>query len=162
MKFNDLHSQQRGVLEGVLGASVVLTAGIGIGLYFLHQRHEAELDKLEKDTAMSCLDFAAEHYGRVLRSKKKAPPERKAESEISFEVSTEFQSESNVADRSRPCEKIDVEALSRRIDRLKQRHERLMHDIETRDTIFCAELEKISKRLFTEKNSCKEVESIQQ
>ena len=111
MKFNNLLSRRRGVLEGVLGASAVFTAGIGIGLYFLHQRHEEELDKLEKDTAMSCLDFAAEHYERVLRSKKSVPPEPKAESEISFEVSTEFQSESNVSDSSKPCEEINVEAM---------------------------------------------------
>ena len=162
MKFNNLLSSRRGVLEGVLGASVVFTASIGIGLYFLHQRHEEELDKLEKDTAMSCLDFAVEHYERVLRSKKSAPPELKAESEISFEVSTGIQNESDVPDRSKACEEINIEALSKRIDRLKQRHETLMHDIESRDTIFCAELEKISKKLFAEKNSIKESNSTNQ
>ena len=43
----------------------VYWVGIGAGLYFLHQRHEDELDKLEQDTAKFCLDWAAEHYERT-------------------------------------------------------------------------------------------------
>lgn len=78
MKFNNLLSQRRGVLEGALGASVILAAGVGVGLYLLHQRHEKELGKLEKDTVITCLDFAAEHYEGVIRRDRKAAADNKA------------------------------------------------------------------------------------
>ena len=78
MKFNNPLSQRRGVLEGALGTSVILAAGVGVGLYLLHQRHEKELDKLEKDTVITCLDFAAEHYEGVIRRDRKAVADNKA------------------------------------------------------------------------------------
>ena len=60
------------MLKGAAGASLVWAAAAGIGLYFLHRRHEEELDELQRDTARDCLDFAAEHYGRVLRKREEA------------------------------------------------------------------------------------------
>jgi hypothetical protein len=57
------------MLKGAAGASLVWAAAAGIGLYFLHRRHEEELDELQRDTARDCLDFAAEHYERVLRNR---------------------------------------------------------------------------------------------
>ena len=95
MNSKKLTPEKRGVLKGVLGTSLVFSVGIGIGAFFLHQRHEEELDKLERDTARACLDFAAEHYERVLRQKKKngrtTSTEPNAEAEIPFEESEEFQ-----------------------------------------------------------------------
>lgn len=56
--------------RGVLITSLAFSAVIGVGLYVLKQKHEADLDKLERDTANACLDVAAEHYERILRKYK--------------------------------------------------------------------------------------------
>ena len=71
MKLKKLPLDQNGALKGALATSVVFSAGITIGLFFLKRKHEEELDKLEKDTAMNCLDVAAAHYEGVLRRREK-------------------------------------------------------------------------------------------
>ena len=85
--------EQRGILKGVLGTSIVSVAVAGIGLFFLHRKHEEELDKLQRDTARDCLDFAAEHYERVIRRLEKANAPAAASAEIPFEETEEFQQE---------------------------------------------------------------------
>ena len=75
MKVKQLSSEQIGVVKGVLGTSLVFSIGIAIGAFFVHQRHEDELDKLEQDTAKFCLDWAAEHYERSIRRKRKETEE---------------------------------------------------------------------------------------
>ena len=72
MNMKTLSPGQFGLLKGSLVTATLFSTGIGIGLFFLHRKHEAELDKLEKDTAMTCLDFAAEHYEGVIRRSKQA------------------------------------------------------------------------------------------
>ena len=71
MKLKNFALEQSGALKEALITSVVFSAGIGIGLFFLKRKHEEELDKLEKDTAMNCLDVAAAHYEGVLRRREK-------------------------------------------------------------------------------------------
>lgn len=67
MNLKTLSPAQLGMLKGSITTAMLSTAGIGIGWFFLHRKHEVELDKLEKETAMTCLDFAAEHYEAVIR-----------------------------------------------------------------------------------------------
>lgn len=67
----NLTAYQLGALKGSAITSITFLVGIGVGLYFLHRKHETEMDKLAKDTAINCLDFAAEHYeGVILRREK--------------------------------------------------------------------------------------------
>ena len=77
MNLNTLSPVQIGMLKGSLATAMLFSAGIGVGLFFLHRKHEEELDKIEKDTAMTCLDFAAEHYEGVIRRGKKAAADNK-------------------------------------------------------------------------------------
>lgn len=72
-----LTPEQIGILKGTLATAVIFSTGIGIGLFFLHHKHEEEMDELEKDTALTCLDFAAEHYEGVIRRGKKAAADNK-------------------------------------------------------------------------------------
>lgn len=67
--------EQIGVLKGVLTTSIVFSAGMIIGVIWLHQKHEEELDKIQRDTANDCLDFAAGHYENVIRRYRQASEE---------------------------------------------------------------------------------------
>ena len=78
MNLQTLSPVQVGMLKGSLVTAILFAAGIGAGLFFLHRKHEDELDKLEKDTAMTCLDFAAEHYEGVIRRDRKAAADKKS------------------------------------------------------------------------------------
>lgn len=60
-----------GVMKGAAATALLFVIGITIGLFFLHRKHEDELDKLEKETAITCLDFATEHYEAVIRRREK-------------------------------------------------------------------------------------------
>ena len=145
MNLNKLTLEQRGVLKGCLGTSAVFSIGIAIGAFFLHRKHEEELDKLERDTARSCLDVAADHYEKVLRRNKTGASQ--AESIVPSEEKDDTLQDGNVMNKSGADPKCSVEALSKRIDRLKKRHETLMNDFEARDVIFTAELERLKSKL---------------
>ena len=71
-----LSTKNLGILKSVFGVSMVFISSMGIGLYVLHQRHEKTLDKLEKDTAIACLDFAAKHYEDVIRRRDKVTADK--------------------------------------------------------------------------------------
>lgn len=60
-----------GTLRGALTTTLAFSVSITLGAIWLHQKHEEELDKLQRDTAKDCLDFAASHYERVIRQNKK-------------------------------------------------------------------------------------------
>ena len=64
------NTERIGVLKGVLGTTIVFSVGIGVGLFFLHRHYEEEMDKLTRDTADDCLDFAAKFYDRVFQEHK--------------------------------------------------------------------------------------------
>ena len=70
MNLMSLSPMQTGIVKGSLITTLVFSASIGIGLYFLRQKHEQEMDELQKTTAKDCLDLAAEHYENILRRKK--------------------------------------------------------------------------------------------
>lgn len=67
----NLTPEHIGMLKGATATALLFIAGIAIGLFFLHRKHEEEMDKLEKDTAITCLDFATEHYEGVIRRREK-------------------------------------------------------------------------------------------
>ena len=67
----NLTPEHIGMLKGAAATALFFSAGIAIGLFFLHRKHEEELDKLERDTARACLDVAAEHYESVIRRREK-------------------------------------------------------------------------------------------
>ena len=67
----NLTPEHIGMLKGATATALLFIAGIAIGLFFLHRKHEEEMDKLQKDTAITCLDFATEHYEGVIRRREK-------------------------------------------------------------------------------------------
>ena len=48
----NLTPEHIGMLKGATATALLFIAGIAIGLFFLHRKHEEEMDKLEKDTAI--------------------------------------------------------------------------------------------------------------
>lgn len=151
MNLNKLSREQTSVLKGAIGATVVWGVGIIIGAFFLHRKHEEELDRLERDTARDCLDVAAEHYEKIFRrskTKERFPSVAlQAESGVPAEREDDSLRDGNAMNALTAASQGNVEVLSKRIDRLKRRHETLMNDIEARDVIFTAELERIRSKL---------------
>lgn len=62
----NLTPEHYGMLKGIVGTSLLFVAVIVVGLFLLHQKHEEEMDKLQRNTARDCLDVAAEHYERLI------------------------------------------------------------------------------------------------
>lgn len=151
MNLNKLTPEQMGVLKGSLGTSAVFSIGIAIGAFFLHRKHEEELDKLERDTARVCLDIATEQYEKVLYGNKRKEVFTSAASQTESIVPPEGKEDtlrgSNVMNKSAEDARCNVDALSKRLDRLKKRHETLMNEFEARDVIFSAELERIKSKI---------------
>ena len=127
MNSKKLTPEKRGVLKGVLGTSLVFSVGIGIGAFFLHQRHEDELDKLERDTARDCLDFAAEHYEKVLRRK------NKESAKGCYEASTE-----------------EWEELEKKLEERCKEYDRLVREINTQNAQYREELAKLKSKIYAE------------
>lgn len=133
MNLMNLSPMQSGLLKGTLITTLVFSAGIGIGLYFLRQKHEKELDELQKVTARDCLDFAAEHYEKILRRERNSKGSGPSVSEVeetSFEESAEFQQEMDAMNNYEAT--VDQwDALKEEVARLKAENERLLRDIAT-------------------------------
>lgn len=146
MRLTNMTSEQLATFKGVAGTAALFSIGLGV-LFFLHRKHEEDLDQLERDTAIECLDFAAEHYEKKLRDKK-------GYEKTGYSVST-GEPVIICEEPENPCFERDekstsemrTDALARRLDRLKRRHETLMHEIDARDAIFSAELERIRTML---------------
>ena len=71
MSLKQISTERAGVLKCVVATTMVFSIAAGLGLYLLKEKHEEELDELEKDTARFCLDWAAEHYERTIRRREK-------------------------------------------------------------------------------------------
>lgn len=90
----NLTPEHIGMLKGAAVTATLFSVSIAVGLFFLHRKHEEELDKLESDTARFCLDMAAEHYeGAIIRREKKLRQELSENSEKADVASDEFQKE---------------------------------------------------------------------
>lgn len=158
MKLNNLTFGQKCMLKGSLVTTLVFSTGIGIGLYFLHQKHEEELDKLQRDTAMDCLDAAAEHYEKVLCRKKASDgcvsSPRQNRAETPFEETEEFQREVDAMNNyESSLEQWD--ALKQDIERLKVENEHLLRDIAEQDTKWRVNLESMNAELPTKRSEDK-------
>lgn len=103
------------MLKGAAGASLVWAAAAGIGLYFLHRRHEEELDELQRDTARDCLDFAAEHYERVLRKREEANIPAEAEEALPGKTEALRQDIAVTGGASAPADTADWDERIRRL-----------------------------------------------
>ena len=71
MSLKQISAERIGVLKGVVATTLVCSIAAGLGLYLLKEKHEEDLDELEKDTARFCLDWATEHYERAIRRREK-------------------------------------------------------------------------------------------
>lgn len=133
MNLMSLSPMQSGLLKGTLITTLVFSAGIGIDLYFLRQKHEKELDELQKVTARDCFDFAAEHYEKILRHERKGKGSGSSVSEAEetfFEESAEFQQEMDAMNNYEAT--VDQwDSLKEEVARLKAENERLLRDIAT-------------------------------
>ena len=150
-----LTAYQVGVLKGTALTSITLLVGFGVGYYFLYQKHEEELDKLERDTARSCLDAAAEHYEKVISrkmaSKGFVSSPRQNQAETSFEDTEEFQRELDAMNNyESSIEQWD--ALKQEIERLKAENERLLRDIAEQDAKCRGKLESMNAGLTTKRS----------
>ena len=103
------------MLKGAMGASLVWAAAAGIGLYFLHRKHEEELDKLQRDIARDCLDFAAEHYERVLRKREEANIPAEAEEALPGKTEALRQDIAVTGGGSAPADTADRDERIRRL-----------------------------------------------
>ena len=134
MNLQTLSPVRVGMLKGSLVTAMLFTAGIGAGLFFLHRKHEDELDKLEKDTAMTCLDFAAEHYEGVIRRDRKAAADQKsAFVEPTFktpyyEEFLEYQRTLDSAGKHEPTEE-EWAALEQKMMLQQKEHEELLRKL---------------------------------
>lgn len=103
------------MLKGAMGASLVWAVAAGIGLYFLHRRHEEELNQLQKDTARDCLDFAAEHYERVLRRREEANIPAEAEEALPGKTKELRQDIAVTSGANIPADTVDWDERIRRL-----------------------------------------------
>lgn len=154
MNLKKLSSGQTGELRGVLVASVVFSTGIAVGLLFLKRKHEDELDKLEKDTAISCLDFAAAHYEGVLRRYKKVSDDVATTQPVSktlyYEEFLEFQRKLDNAGKYDPTEE-EWEAIEEKTNQQQKAHEALIKRIEDQSAQMDIEFDRVKLKLLAEK-----------
>ena len=153
MRTKKLTPKQTDMLKGALATALMYSAGIGVGLFFLNRKHEAELDKLEKDTAITCLDYAAEHYEKALHRKMcggddilSAPQAKPSEP---FDESEEFKREIDAMNNYESTVE-QWEALKKEVERLKAENEKLMHDVAMRHDRVETELERVRPEMPTE------------
>ena len=156
MNLKKLSSGQTSELKGALVASVVFSAGIAVGLLFLKRKHEDELDKLERDTAINCLDFAAAHYEGVLRRRRKASDDVTASTYQSlsktpyYEEFLAFQHKLDSAGDYEPTEE-KLLVMEEEIYQQQKEHETLIKRIEDRSSRMDVEFDRIKLKLLAEK-----------
>ena len=139
----NLTPEHIGMLKGVTATAVLFSAGIAVGLFFLHRKHEEALDKLESDTARFCLDMAAEHYeGVIRRREKKIKQERTGKSEEIGVDSDEFQKEIDVMNNHEQPDE-DWKAMHKEMERHIAEYEALAQRVAQKD----AECKECLKRL---------------
>ena len=54
--------QRNGMIKGASITTLIFSLGIGVSMMLLHRHHENQLDKVERETADSCLEFATSVY----------------------------------------------------------------------------------------------------
>ena len=148
----NLTPEKRGMLKGMLGTSLVFTVCAGIGLYFLHQRHEDELDELEKDTAKFCLDWAAEHYERALRRKRKATEEA---SKDSGEAGKDYSATTGYEATPKEWEELEEKIIQSCAE-----YDRLAQELVEMDAEYRAGLDKLRAQIYADNDRLNEAHSV--
>lgn len=155
MDLRMLSAGQVGILKGVVGTTLVFATGIAVGLFFLKRKHEDELDKLEKDTAMTCLDFAADHYEGVIRRQKKAAgkaastPAQSANTPY-YEEFLAFQQSLDRAGKHEPTEEEWAE-IGRQLEAEKRVAEIEKQHVEEQSARLDLELDRVKLKMLAEK-----------
>ena len=125
----NLTPERIGMLKGTAVTAAFFSAGIAVGLFFLHRKHEEALDKLESDTAKMCLDMAAEHYeGVILRREKKLRQDLSAQNEQPDLDSDEFEKEMDAMNNYEEPDE-DWKAMHEEMDRHIDEYEALAKQV---------------------------------
>ena len=144
-----------GVLKGAVVATVAFSAGIGVGALALKQKHEDELDKLERDTAIDCLDFAAAHYEGILRRRKVSDDVVASTSQPVSKTPyyEEFLAFQHKLDSTGGCEPTEEEwlAMEEEIYQQQKEHEALIKRIEEQSARMDVEFDRVKLKLLAEK-----------
>ena len=145
-----------GVLKGAVVATVAFSAGIGVSVLVLKQKHEDELDKLERDTAINCLDFAAAHYEGILQRRRKASDDVTAATPQSvsktpyYEEFLAFQHKLDSAGKYDPTEE-EWLAMEEKINQQQKEREALIKRIEEQSARMDVEFDRVKLKLLAEK-----------
>lgn len=54
--------QRNGIVKGASITTLIFSLGISVGMVLLHRHHENKLDKVERETADACLEYATSVY----------------------------------------------------------------------------------------------------
>ena len=147
---------QVGVLKNAVVTALAFSAGIGVGALALKQKHEDELDKLERDTAINCLDFAAAHYEGILRRRRKvsddvvASTSRPVSKTLYYEEFLEFQRKLDNAGKYDPTEE-EWAAIEEKTNQQQKAHEALIKRIEDQSAQMDVEFDRVKLKLLAEK-----------
>lgn len=122
-----------GVLKGASMTAALFTAGIAVGLFFLHRKHEEALNKMESETARFCLDMAAEHYEGVILRREKATAKARTQNLESLVADTDaFQKEVDAMNNYEEPDK-EWEAMHKEVERHIAESAALMQQIAKKD-----------------------------
>lgn len=146
----NLTPEHIGMLKGATAMTALFSAGIAVGLVFLHRKHEKELDKLESDTAKVCLDMAAEHYeGVIRRREKKIRQELSEKSEESEVDSDDFQKEMDAMNNYEEPDE-DWKSMREEMDRHIDEYEALAQQVAHKDAECKECLKKLGFKIYAE------------
>ena len=145
-----------GVLKGAVVATVAFSAGIGVSALVMKQKYEDELNKLERDTAMSCLDFAAAHYEGVLQRCKKVSDDVAASTSQPVSKTPyyeEFLAFQHKLDSTGGCEPTEEErlAMEEEINQQQKEHEALVERLGEQSARMDVEFDRVKLKLLAEK-----------
>ena len=146
---------QVGVLKNAVVTALAFSAGIGVGALALKQKHEDELNKLERDTAINCLDFAAAHYEGILRRRRKVSDDVVASTSqpVSktpyYEEFLAFQHKLDSTGRCEPTE--ERLAMEEEINQQQKEHEALVERLGEQSARMDVEFDRVKLKLLAEK-----------
>jgi len=146
----NLTPEHIGMLKGIAVTAALFSAGIAVGLLFLHRKHEEELDKLESDTAKVCLDMAAEHYEGIIRHREKKIRQALSEKTEKPDVdSDKFQKEMDAMNNYEEPDE-DWKAMYKEIDRHMNEYTVLAQQVAQKNAECKECLKKLASKIYVE------------
>ena len=146
----NLTPEHIGMLKGAAVTAAFFSAGIAVGLFFLHRKHEEALDKLESDTARFCLDMATEHYeGVILRREKKLRQDLSVKNEQPDPDSDAFQKEMDAMNNYEEPDE-DWKAMHEEVERHIDEYEALAKQVAQKNAECKEHLEKLASKICAE------------